>query len=308
MNYYPFHIGDYLSATRHLSWDEDAAYRRLLDIYYSSEKPLPADLRSVCRLVLATTEAQREAVQVVLQEFFELTPDDGYINARADREIEAMQEKQEKQRQKAIAMWEKRNAAARQSQQPEHGTAPAMPRHAETDAAASKTDADAMPPTPTPTPTPTPKKEEGEARKRATSPKRPEGVDPQTWEDWLQLRKAKRAPVTETVVAGAAAEAQKAGMPLGDFLAVWCRRGSQGLEAAWLKPEERSQGRSPPPESFRERDARLAAEKVKAWTGGLCHDRRAMGEDRPPLPFERGYVKPADTIEGEAHEQHRIAG
>ena len=84
-------------------------------------------------------------------------------------------------------------------------------------------------------------------RKRATSPKRPEGVDPQIWEDWLQLRKAKRAPVTETVVAGAAAEAQKAGMPLGDFLAVWCRRGSQGLEAAWLKPEERSQGRSPPP-------------------------------------------------------------
>ena len=27
MNYYPFHIGDYLSATRHLSWEEDAAYR-----------------------------------------------------------------------------------------------------------------------------------------------------------------------------------------------------------------------------------------------------------------------------------------
>jgi hypothetical protein len=90
-------------------------------------------------------------------------------------------------------------------------------------------------------------KKEKATRKRATPPKRPEGVDPQIWEDWLQLRKAKRAPVTETVVAGAAAEAQKAGMPLCDFLAVWCRRGSQGLEAAWLKPEERSQGRSPPP-------------------------------------------------------------
>ena len=25
MNYYPFHIGDYVSATRHLTWDEDAA-------------------------------------------------------------------------------------------------------------------------------------------------------------------------------------------------------------------------------------------------------------------------------------------
>ena len=40
MNYYPFHIGDYLSATRHLSWEEDAAYRRLLDTYYTTEKPV----------------------------------------------------------------------------------------------------------------------------------------------------------------------------------------------------------------------------------------------------------------------------
>lgn len=31
MNYYPFHIGDYLTETAHLSWLEDCAYRRLLD-------------------------------------------------------------------------------------------------------------------------------------------------------------------------------------------------------------------------------------------------------------------------------------
>ena len=145
MNYYPFHIGDYLSATRHLSWDEDAAYRRLLDVYYASEKPLPADLRAVCRLVLATTEAQREAVRVVLEEFFELTAE-GHINARADREIDAMREKQDKQREKAMKRWQKPRE--------EIGTAPAMPRHEQQDAAASKTDADAVPPTPTPTPTP----------------------------------------------------------------------------------------------------------------------------------------------------------
>ena len=246
MNYYPFHMGDYATATRHLSWDEDAAYRRLLDAYYTREAPLPADMRQVFRLVVASSQEQREAVETVLHEFFEQT-EEGWVNRRADREIDAMREKQQKQRDKANAMWEKRRAGTRQSQTTEHGNASAVPMHTETHAAASNADADAMPPTPTPTPTPTPKKEEGEARKRATSPKRPEGVDPQTWEDWLQLRKAKRAPVTENVVAGAAAEAQKAGMPLGDFLAVWCRRGSQGLEAAWLKPEERSQGRSPPP-------------------------------------------------------------
>jgi uncharacterized protein YdaU (DUF1376 family) len=147
MNYYPFHIGDYLSATRHLSWAEDAAYRRLLDTYYTTEKALPLELRAVCRLVLATTEEQREAVRVVLDEFFEQT-EEGWKNSRADAEIDAMRGKQQKQRDKANKRWHK--------PEPEHGNASAMPRHTETDAVASKTDADAMPPTPTPTPTPQP--------------------------------------------------------------------------------------------------------------------------------------------------------
>lgn len=92
MNYFPFHIGDYLSATRHLSWDEDCAYRRLLDTYYTTEKPLPVDVAKVCRLVLASSEVQRAAVQTVLDEFFRLT-EAGWVNSRADDEIAAMREK-----------------------------------------------------------------------------------------------------------------------------------------------------------------------------------------------------------------------
>ena len=80
-----------------------------------------------------------------------------------------------------------------------------------------------------------------EQRKRARAPAVacPTDVDQQVWTDWCQLRKAKRAPVTSTVVDGARKEAAKAGLTLAEFLAIWCRRGSQGLEAAWLKPEER---------------------------------------------------------------------
>jgi uncharacterized protein YdaU (DUF1376 family) len=168
VNYYPFHIGDYLSATRHLSWEEDAAYRRLLDTYYTTEKPLPNDLRQVCRLVLATTETQREAVQTVLEEFFEAT-ENGWINARADAEIATMREKQQKQRDKANKRWQKPPQ--------EHGIAPAMPQHEVTDATASKTDADAMPPTPTPTPTPTPVLK--------NTPITPKGVDERFERFWL---------------------------------------------------------------------------------------------------------------------------
>lgn len=233
MNYYPFHIGDYLSATRHLSWEEDAAYRRLLDTYYTTEKPLPADLRAVCRLVLATTETQREAVAVVLSEFFEETPE-GWINSRADAEILAMREKQQKQRDKANKRWQKPDT--------EPGTASAMPRHTQADAVASKSDADAMPPTPTPIPTPIPISPNGEEpRKRsAPAPSRPGDVDAQTWADWIALRTKKRATVSTTVVEEARRECAKAGMTLERFLQVWCMRGSQGLQADWLKPEERA--------------------------------------------------------------------
>ena len=254
MNYYPFHIGDYVSATRHLSWEEDAAYRRLLDTYYMTEKPLPADLRAVCRLVLATTESQREAVAVVLEEFFESTPE-GWINTRADQEIAAMREKQHKQREKANKRWHKPEAAP--------GNATASP----TDAAASKADADAMPPTPTPN-TSSLRSEVG-ARKRATS--RPCDVEEQTWSDWLALRKAKRAPVTDTVVEEARKEAGLAGLTLDAFLRVWCVRGSQGLRADWLKPAELQAARpASSAESFRERDERLAREKMAAFLPGIA--------------------------------------
>jgi uncharacterized protein YdaU (DUF1376 family) len=180
VNYYPFHIGDYAAATRHLSWDEDAAYRRLLDVYYSSEKPLPSDLRQVCRLVMATTDAQREAVDVVLDEFFILT-EEGWTNKRADVEIIASKEKQEQnhtrdehERERMRRHRERRAelfAGLRavdvvpawdtpmkelQRLHDQHCNAPATHLQREQVIAAASP-ATAIP-TPTPTPTPTPKK------------------------------------------------------------------------------------------------------------------------------------------------------
>lgn len=225
MNYYPFHIGDYVSATRHLSWEEDAAYRRLLDTYYVTEKPLSNDLRQVCRLVLATTDSQREAVRVVLEEFFEAT-DAGWVNRRADSEILAMQEKQEKQRERANKRW--------QSQDTNTGNATAMPRHNGGNAVAQETDASAMPPTPTPTPTPlinTPPNG-GVTRKRATAA-RPDDVAEPVWQDFQRLRAQKRSPLTDTALAGLRREAAKAGIGLGDALAFCCEQGWQGFNAGW---------------------------------------------------------------------------
>lgn len=88
MNFYKHHLGDYAAATVHLSWDEDCAYRRLMEQYYKREAPIPADVKEACRLARATTPAQKRAVEAVLREFFALESD-GWHQKRCDEEINA---------------------------------------------------------------------------------------------------------------------------------------------------------------------------------------------------------------------------
>ncbi len=87
MNYYEHHIRDYAEETMHLTFIEDAAYSRLIRKYYATEKPLPADIKTVQRLMGARSKKECEAVAVVLEEFFELR-DDGWHNARCDAYIQ----------------------------------------------------------------------------------------------------------------------------------------------------------------------------------------------------------------------------
>ena len=84
MHYYQFNIGDYAAHTRHLSMLEDLAYRRLLDLYYSSEKPIIKDIKKLSRLL--SMPGHEQEIEQVLEDFFILT-DDGYCQNRADEEI-----------------------------------------------------------------------------------------------------------------------------------------------------------------------------------------------------------------------------
>lgn len=86
MNFYQHHIGDYATATRHLSWEEDLAYRRLIEAYYAHEQPLPLDRKRCYKLAVCQTAKHRAAVDAVLDEFFTKT-DQGYRHKRFDEEI-----------------------------------------------------------------------------------------------------------------------------------------------------------------------------------------------------------------------------
>lgn len=105
---------------------------------------------------------------------------------------------------------------------------------------------------------------------RADQPQRPADVDPQVWEDWLKLRKVKKAPVTQTVLRNAMEEAKKADLCLESFLRIWCARGSQGLQADWLTPGDRAVSAAPPPSRQAALEARNAA--VVADLLGEIHD------------------------------------
>ena len=102
MNFYPFHIGDYISHTSHLSNEEDLAYRRLIDLYYQTETPFRKNLTFLARRIKST----EETVALILVEFFEET-EEGWRNKRADEEIAKYHAMQEGGRKGAALRWGK---------------------------------------------------------------------------------------------------------------------------------------------------------------------------------------------------------
>lgn len=285
MNYYEHHLGDYDGATAHLSWLEDCAYRRLICLYYRTEAAIPADLKQACRLVRAVSKQERDAVEQVLTEFFELRAD-GWHNARCDQDIgtyqdtapdreakrENAKERQRRSRDRRRELFEALRALdvvpawdaptrLLESLLSQHKGQPVTPVTPPVTAPVTRDD------TATQTPPPrhhTPEEIQGRARERATPPPRPPDVSAQTWADWLSLRRSKKAPVTATVLDGARSEASKAGLDLDAFLRVWCTRGSQGLQAEWLKPAERGHAASEPSEPAWRREQR---ERNEAFLG-----------------------------------------
>lgn len=80
------------------------------------------------------------------------------------------------------------------------------------------------------------------ARKRAAAAPAlpcPADVAADVWTAWLDLRRKKRAPVSDVVLQQARKEATLAKLSLEAFLRIWCFRGSQGLHADWITPQDR---------------------------------------------------------------------
>ena len=73
--------------------------------------------------------------------------------------------------------------------------------------------------------------------KRATQIEKPSGVSEQVWNDFIALRKAKRAPLSPTALSVIAKEAEKAAMHIEEALTECVTRGWQSFKAEWIKPK-----------------------------------------------------------------------
>ena len=198
MHYFQFHIGDYKSHTHHLTVIEDIAYRRLLDHYYLHEAPIKQ--RDIARQIGMRDHEQE--VLSVLNEFFAST-EEGFINARADRAIAEYHGKKEQASKAGKASAERRSNARSTDVQPTINQEPLTTN------------------------------QKPITIKKTVAP--PFGVTDSVWQDWITLRKSKKAAVTQTALDGIEREAKKAGVSLQTALETCCARGWTGFKAEWME-------------------------------------------------------------------------
>jgi hypothetical protein len=76
---------------------------------------------------------------------------------------------------------------------------------------------------------------EKETKKKATVVACPDFVEQQVWDDFLSIRKAKNAPMSETALRAIEREAKKAGWSLNMAISESVSRGWQSFKAEWVK-------------------------------------------------------------------------
>jgi uncharacterized protein YdaU (DUF1376 family) len=256
MNYFPFHIGDFDRATRHLTRIERSIYVDLILLYYDTEKALAADLQALCRKVVARTDEEKIAVTAILAEFFIETPL-GWFHERCE---EVIAEYRKNINQASLAG--QASARARAERKAAAFSPNASPTGEErrlnenpTDVERSLNrrgadvvrDANGLSTDGQPTNNQEPITNNQKPKKNRSAP--PTGdaelfpeVDPQVVLDFKALRAKAKAPITLTAMQEIVKQAELAGLSLEAALRVCCSRGWRGFKAEWVAADRRAPG------------------------------------------------------------------
>jgi len=302
---YQHHIGDFNKATRHLTRVERSIYRDMLDLYYETEKPLPDDIKAICRLVIARDNEEVTAVEQMLNEFFHKNCD-GWAHVRCELEIEKYRnnsnQKSEAGKASAAARAAKRERIIN-GRSTSVGTA--VEREVNVDSTNHK-----------PQPITNNLNQDFEQDKPAKKTKAvkpdldysiwPQLPDQQILNDWIAMRKAKRAPLSQTVLDTFGGEFKKAatfGYSVNDCLRTAIASGWTGFKFSWMQNQNSrgsQNGNTVQPKSPIERFMQQHYPNAGA---GFENDQRPMGGDDgairgsmdSELRGDAGQVRPVET-------------
>lgn len=220
MHYYQKNIGDYGRDTGHLSALEHGVYNLLIDWYYLNERPI------TMKEAIRVSRGNPDETQVVLSEFFKETKE-GWIHSYADRVIAEYHAKAERNR-----------ANGAKGGRPPKASKPIDSIGLETQVVSSGMPEETLTNNHKPI---TNNQEKSQKTIRAPSAHAllPD-VPPELVDDFVKLRKAKRASVTQTAVDGIRREANKAGYTMEEAIRTCCERGWQGFKAEWVADNNRN--------------------------------------------------------------------
>lgn len=260
MHYFKRNIGDYAKKAGRLSMLQHGAYTLLIDACYDREE-FPT-LEEAIEWTWASTTEEEEAVKFVLRKFFTLE-NGRYVQSWIKEEIAEYRSKNEKNKRIAIERETNRKQKSTNRARTVHEAPPNQEPITNNQEPITKNQE------------PITKKEEKEKiiKKEKALPavrahvlQKPEDVPDQVWQDFSALRKTKRAPLTATALTAIRREAESIHMSLQDALGICCARGWQGFKAEWIADRRRPQCEAPR-ETFRERDQRLARERLDEALG-----------------------------------------
>lgn len=245
MKYYPHHISDFNNATRHLTRLERGIYRDLIDLYYETEQQLTDDLPALCRRILAnecSTDVER-----VLNEFFTKTPN-GWYHTRCEETIDAYKANSSQKAVAGRASAEKKRLKKMQAVNDVSTGVQRSLNSVATDGNGASTNHK-----------PITNNHKPIIKTKEQTLARPDSVPEPLWNDYLKVRKSKKAPMTETALRLLESEAEKAGVTLADAIETCVARNWVGYNAGWVRPETRG---SPSP---KETEKQRVLRELDAW-------------------------------------------
>lgn len=233
--YMQLYVADYLADTAHLTTEEHGAYLLMLFSYWQTGKPLRADrLASVARL----SNERWTDVEQTLREFFHVSAGTWtHFRVEADLEKVGKTSKNNSEagkasaRARALAKQQLDEALSTNVQQ----TYQRNVNHTRSGDTDTETDKEAK---------------QDQDQKTTSAPRRnwlaeliEHGVNEKHARDWLEVRRGKKAKMTDTVLDGIHREARIANVSFGEAIRISAESGWQGFKAEWVnKPAANNAG------------------------------------------------------------------